>query len=74
MDTANLVNLQVPEAGEPVLSAAAGTWPSERPSPEEVEAEHVARAVSEAVQATGYSEEEIAAGYLERLDPFHEAL
>jgi hypothetical protein len=74
MDTANLVNLQVPEAGSAVLAAAAGTWPEERPEPETVEAEYVARAVSEAAETTGYSEEEITAGYLERLDPFHDAL
>ncbi|MFI0779374.1 LodA/GoxA family CTQ-dependent oxidase [Streptomyces sp. NPDC021212] len=74
LDTANLVNLQVPEAGPPVLAAADGTWPADRPTPETVEAEYVARAVSEAVEATGYREEEIAAGYLEKLDPFHEGL
>ncbi|MEW2458104.1 LodA/GoxA family CTQ-dependent oxidase [Streptomyces albus] len=74
MDTANLVNLQVLEAGAPVLAAAAGAWPAEGPAPETVEAERVARAVREAVEVTGYREEEIAAGYLERLDPFHEAL
>ncbi|CAG6390855.1 LodA/GoxA family CTQ-dependent oxidase [Streptomyces cocklensis] len=73
LDTANLVNLQVPEAGPAVLAAAAGTWPADAPDPETVKAEYVARAVSAAVEATGYREEEIAAGYLERLDPFHEA-
>lgn len=72
-DTANLVNLQVNEAGPAVLGAAAGTWPAAGPAPETVEAEHVARTVGEAVEATGYREEEITAGYLERLDPFHEA-
>ncbi|MFI8850083.1 LodA/GoxA family CTQ-dependent oxidase [Streptomyces sp. NPDC053499] len=74
MDTANLVNLQVLEAGAPVLAAAAGTWPGDERDPATVEDECVARAVSQAVEATGYREEEIAAGYLERLDPFHEAL
>ena len=72
LDTANLVNLQVPEAGPSVLAAAAGTWPTDRLAPETVEADHVAQAVRAAAQATGYSEEEIAAGYLERLDPFRE--
>ncbi|MBK3576893.1 LodA/GoxA family CTQ-dependent oxidase [Streptomyces sp. MBT65] len=71
-DTANLVNLQVPEAGPSVLAAAGGIWPANRLAPETVEADHVAQAVSEAAEATGYLEEEIAAGYLERLDPFHE--
>ncbi|MFF4116915.1 LodA/GoxA family CTQ-dependent oxidase [Streptomyces sp. NPDC001714] len=71
-DTANLVNLQVPEAGPSVLAAAGGIWPADRLAPETVEADHVAQAVSEAAEATGYLEEEIAAGYLERLDPFHE--
>lgn len=73
LDTANLVNLQVQEAGPAVLGAAAGTWPPEGPDPETVEAGFVARAVGEAARKTGYREEEIAAGYLERLDPFHEA-
>ncbi|MGY4978746.1 LodA/GoxA family CTQ-dependent oxidase [Streptomyces sp. 900105755] len=71
-DTANLVNLQVPEAGPSVLAAAGGILPADRLAPETVEADHVAQAVSEAAEATGYLEEEIAAGYLERLDPFHE--
>ncbi|MER6267572.1 LodA/GoxA family CTQ-dependent oxidase [Streptomyces sp900105755] len=71
-DTANLVNLQVPEAGPSMLAAAGGILPSDRLAPETVEADHVAQAVSEAAEATGYLEEEIAAGYLERLDPFHE--
>lgn len=71
-DTANLVNLQVPEAGPSVLAAAGGIWPADRLAPETVEADHVAQAVSEAAEATGYLAEEIAAGYLERLDPFHE--
>ncbi|MFD5542317.1 LodA/GoxA family CTQ-dependent oxidase [Streptomyces sp. NPDC127079] len=71
-DTANLVNLQVPEAGPSVLAAAAGIRPADRLAPETVEADHVAQAVSAAAEATGYLEEEIAAGYLERLDPFHE--
>lgn len=72
LDTANLVNLHVPEAGPSVLAAAGGTWPAGRLAPETVEADHVAQAVSEAAEVTGYLVEEIAAGYLERLDPFHE--
>lgn len=73
-DTANLVNLHVPEAGPPTLAAAAGgVRPEDSTALAADEAAYVARAVSEAARATGYREEEIAAGYLERLDPFHEA-
>ncbi|MET9439087.1 LodA/GoxA family CTQ-dependent oxidase [Streptomyces sp. NPDC006551] len=74
LDTANLVNLQVLEAAPAVLAAAAGTWPEGKPTPESIEADFVARAISEAMEVTGYSAEEIAGGYLEKLDPFHEAL
>jgi hypothetical protein len=72
-DTANLVNLQVPEAGPHVLSAAAGIGPEAGPASETVEARAAARAVGEAARATGYRAEEITAGYLEKLDPFREA-
>ncbi|KND42195.1 MULTISPECIES: LodA/GoxA family CTQ-dependent oxidase [Streptomyces] len=72
-DTANLVNLHVPEAGPHVLSAAAGIRPGGGPAPEAVETESAARAIGEAARATGYREEEITAGYLEILDPFRDA-
>ncbi|MET7457525.1 LodA/GoxA family CTQ-dependent oxidase [Streptomyces sp. NPDC005574] len=72
-DRANLVNVQVPEAGPHVLAAAAGRSPEGRLAPEAVEAESAARAVGEAARATGYREEEITAGYLEKLDPFRDA-
>lgn len=70
---ANLINIQVPQAGAAVLAAAAGTWTDQAPA-EQVEAELVADAVQEAMRATGYDESAIAAGYLEKFDPFHEAL
>ncbi len=73
-DRANLVNVQVPEAGPHVLAAAAGRSPEGRVALEAVEAESAAaRAVGEAARATGYREEEITAGYLEKLDPFRDA-
>jgi hypothetical protein len=70
-DDANLVNVQVPQAGAAVLAAAAGTWYSDIPA-DQVEAGLVANAVQEAMRATGYSEDAIAAGYLEKFDPFHQ--
>ncbi len=72
-DRANLVNVQVPEAGPHVLAAAAGRSPEGRLALDAVEAESAARAVGEAARATGYREEEITAGYLEKLDPFRDA-
>ncbi|RST13722.1 hypothetical protein E2C00_17815 [Streptomyces sp. WAC05374] len=72
LDTANLVNLHLPEAGPPMLAAARGALAEDEAAPETVETEYAARAVREAAAATGYREEEIAAGYLERIDPFHE--
>lgn len=72
-DYANLINVQVPQAGAPMMAAAAGTWTGEVPA-EQVEAGLVTNAVQEAMRATGYDEAAITAGYLEKLDPFHEAL
>ncbi|MFJ9848116.1 LodA/GoxA family CTQ-dependent oxidase [Streptomyces sp. NPDC101150] len=71
-DHANLINIQVPEAGGPLLAAAAGTW-SGGISAEEVEEALVQQAVAEAKRLTGEDEEAIAAGYLEKLDPFHDS-
>ncbi|MFB7631167.1 LodA/GoxA family CTQ-dependent oxidase [Streptomyces sp. NPDC056149] len=71
-DHANLINIQVPEAGIPQRAAAAGTWRGAT-SAEEVERSLVQQAVEEAKELTGYGDEEIAAGYLEKLDPFHDA-
>ncbi|MFJ2178136.1 LodA/GoxA family CTQ-dependent oxidase [Streptomyces sp. NPDC087851] len=73
-DTRNLVNLQVPQAAFPHLSAAAGTWAAEGPGAEAVEEALVSQAVRRAVAETRFTEEEISAGYDERLDPFHEGL
>ncbi|WP_093804148.1 LodA/GoxA family CTQ-dependent oxidase [Streptomyces sp. Wb2n-11] len=73
-DDANLFNLHVPEAGIPLLAAAVGTWSAQHASAEDVEAALVHQAIEEAVEATGYDTTSFAAGYLERLDPFHEAL
>ncbi|MGW0712870.1 LodA/GoxA family CTQ-dependent oxidase [Streptomyces sp. NPDC002643] len=72
-DHANLVNIQVPQAGPPLLAAAAGTWAGTVPA-EQVEEALVSQAISEAVRATGYDEAAITAGYLEKLDPLHDAL
>ncbi|MFI6764526.1 LodA/GoxA family CTQ-dependent oxidase [Streptomyces sp. NPDC050355] len=69
-DHANLINIQVPEAGVPQLAAAAGTWGGSIPA-EDVEADLVQQAVQEVMAATGQDEESIAAGYLEKLDPLH---
>ncbi|MGW8395833.1 LodA/GoxA family CTQ-dependent oxidase [Streptomyces lydicus] len=71
-DLANLVNIQVPEAGVPQLAAAADAWSGSIPA-ESVEADLVQQAVQEVKEATGRDEAEIAAGYLEKLDPFHGA-
>ncbi|MFD5753113.1 LodA/GoxA family CTQ-dependent oxidase [Streptomyces sp. NPDC127033] len=73
-DTRNLINLQVPQAAFPHLSAAAGTWAAEGADAAAVEDALVGQAVRRAVAETRYSEEEISAGYDERLDPFHEGL
>ncbi|MYT32592.1 MULTISPECIES: LodA/GoxA family CTQ-dependent oxidase [unclassified Streptomyces] len=70
-DHANLINIHVPEAGVPQLAAAAGTWRGAL-SAEDVESALVQQAVEEAKELTGYDETAIAAGYLEKLDPFHE--
>ncbi|MEY9906195.1 hypothetical protein ABIA35_002412 [Catenulispora sp. MAP12-49] len=72
-DYANLINIQVPQAGAPMMAAVAGTWTGEVPA-DQVEAGLVTNAVQEAMRATGYDEAAITAGYLEKLDPFHEAL
>ncbi|MCF3132245.1 LodA/GoxA family CTQ-dependent oxidase [Streptomyces olivochromogenes] len=71
-DHANLINLHVPQAGTPQLADAAGAWTGAL-SAERVEAALVNQAVGEVMQATGCDEAAIAAGYLEKLDPFHEA-
>ncbi|MGW1377530.1 LodA/GoxA family CTQ-dependent oxidase [Streptomyces sp. NPDC002446] len=71
-DHANLINIQVPEAGVPQLAAVAGTWMGSIPA-ESVEADLVQQAVQEVMAATGQKESAIAAGYLEKLDPFHGA-
>lgn len=49
---------------------AAGAWTGEVPA-ETVESMLVQQAVQEVREATGQDEEAIAAGYLEKLDPFH---
>ncbi|GAB7035333.1 LodA/GoxA family CTQ-dependent oxidase [Streptomyces sp. NPDC021749] len=69
-DHANLLNIQVPEAGVPQLAAAADAWSGSIPA-ESVEADLVLQAVQEVKEATGYDETAIAAGYLEKLDPLH---
>ncbi|KUL46072.1 hypothetical protein ADL22_11230 [Streptomyces sp. NRRL F-4489] len=71
-DHANLVNVHVPEAGAPQLAAAAGLWRGDLPA-ESVEAALVQHAIEEVKELTGYDETAIAAGYLEKLDPFHDA-
>ncbi|AJC61284.1 LodA/GoxA family CTQ-dependent oxidase [Streptomyces sp. 769] len=70
-DHANLINIHVPEAGVPQRAAAAGTWRGAL-SAEAVESALVRQAIEEVKQLTGYDESAIAAGYLEKLDPFHE--
>lgn len=72
LDRANLVNIQVPEAGAPQLAGVADAWTGEVPA-ETVEAMLVQQAIQEVMEATGRDETEIAAGYLEKLDPFHGA-
>ncbi|MEU3992104.1 LodA/GoxA family CTQ-dependent oxidase [Streptomyces platensis] len=72
LDHANLVNIQVPEAGAPQLAGVADAWTGEVPA-ETVEAMLVQQAIQEVMEATGRDETEIAAGYLEKLDPFHGA-
>lgn len=69
-DHANLVNIHVPEAGAPQLAGVADTWTGEVPA-ETVESMLVQQAVQEVKEATGRDETAIAAGYLEKLDPFH---
>ncbi|MET7799880.1 LodA/GoxA family CTQ-dependent oxidase [Streptomyces decoyicus] len=71
-DHANLINIQVPEAGVPQLAGVAGTWTGDIPA-ETVEAMLVQQAVDEVMEATGQPETAITAGYLEKLDPFHGA-
>ncbi|BDH13538.1 LodA/GoxA family CTQ-dependent oxidase [Streptomyces hygroscopicus] len=71
-DHANLINIQVPEAGVPQRAGVAGAWTGEVPA-ETVESMLVQQAVQEVREATGQDEEAIAAGYLEKLDPFHGA-
>ncbi|MEU9500908.1 LodA/GoxA family CTQ-dependent oxidase [Streptomyces sp. NPDC048196] len=69
-DHANLVNIQVPEAGAPQLAGAADAWTGEV-SAADVSAMLVQQAVQEVKEATGHDETAIAAGYLEKLDPLH---
>ncbi len=57
--TNNLVNVHVPQVGNPQLTVSAA-------------ADATSQAVELAVAATGYSPEEISAGYIEKIDPFHE--
>ncbi|MEU5213697.1 LodA/GoxA family CTQ-dependent oxidase [Streptomyces sp. NPDC020742] len=71
-DHANLINIQVPEAGAPQLAGDADAWTGEVPAGS-VESMLVQQAVQEIKDATGRPEEEIAAGYLEKLDPLHGA-
>ncbi|MFG2827709.1 LodA/GoxA family CTQ-dependent oxidase [Streptomyces sp. NPDC048434] len=71
-DHANLINIQVPEAGVPQRAGAADAWTGEVPA-ETVESMLVQQAVQEVKEATGQDETAIAAGYLEKLDPFHGA-
>ncbi|MFE3774679.1 LodA/GoxA family CTQ-dependent oxidase [Streptomyces sp. NPDC059122] len=72
-DHANLINIQVPEAGVPQLAAAAGTWRGAIAAAD-VESALVQQAVEEVKELTGYDESAIAAGYLEKLDPLHDSL
>ncbi|MFJ3952670.1 LodA/GoxA family CTQ-dependent oxidase [Streptomyces sp. Je 1-4] len=69
-DHANLINIQVPEAGAPQLAGVADAWTGEIPA-ETVESMLVQQAVQEVKEATGRDESTIAAGYLEKLDPLH---
>lgn len=71
-DHANLINIQVPEAGVPQLAGVADAWTGEVPA-ETVESMLVQQAVQEVKEATGRDESAIAAGYLEKLDPLHGA-
>ncbi|PNE40276.1 LodA/GoxA family CTQ-dependent oxidase [Streptomyces noursei] len=70
-DHANLINIQVPEAGIPQLAMATGAWRGTIAA-EDVEAALVQQAVEEVKELTGYDEAAIAAGYLEKLDPLHD--
>ncbi|MEU8682542.1 LodA/GoxA family CTQ-dependent oxidase [Streptomyces sp. NPDC048611] len=72
LDRANLVTLQVPEAGAPQRAGVAEVWTGEVAA-ESVEAMLVHQALQEVKEATGRDESEFAAGYLEKLDPFHGA-
>lgn len=69
-DDANLLNIQVPEAGVPQLAGVAEIWTG-KIAAEAVEDMLVQQAVQEVMEATGRDETSIAAGYLEKLDPFH---
>ncbi|MFI9048171.1 LodA/GoxA family CTQ-dependent oxidase [Streptomyces sp. NPDC053427] len=69
-DHANLVNIQVPEAGVAVLAGAADTWTGDVAAAD-VASMLVQQAIEEVKEATGRDGTEIAAGYLEKLDPFH---
>ncbi|BDM69210.1 3-isopropylmalate dehydrogenase [Streptomyces nigrescens] len=69
-DHANLINIQVPEAGVPQLAGAADAWTGEVDA-RSVSAMLVQQAVQEVKEATGHDETAIAAGYLEKLDPLH---
>lgn len=69
-DHANLINIQVPEAGAPQLAGAADAWTGEVAAAD-VSAMLVQQAVQEVKEATGHDETAIAAGYLEKLDPLH---
>lgn len=71
-DNANLINIHVPAAGAPQLAAAAGTWTGDVPA-ESVASMLVQQVVQEVKEATGQNEAAIAAGYLEKLDPIHDA-
>ncbi|MEU9126239.1 LodA/GoxA family CTQ-dependent oxidase [Streptomyces sp. NPDC048506] len=70
-DHANLVNIQVPEAGMPQLAAAADTWTGSV-SAESVESMLVQQVVQQVMADTGRDEAEIAAGFLEKLAPLRD--
>lgn len=72
-DLANLVNLHVPTAAPFHLGPGdGGSVTEDMPEAETVDAQLVDWAVEEAARRTGRPREQIAAGYLERLDPLRE--
>lgn len=72
-DLANLVNLHVPAAAPfHVGPGDGGSVAEDLPEAETVDTQLVHWAVEEAARRVGRPREQIAAGYLERLDPLHE--